>query len=93
MTMALKWVNKNIKNFGGDPNNVTVFGQSAGGAATDYLSLSPHSQNLFHKLVPMSGTALCSFAVNDAAHIREISFNYALQHGFIPPKHGKILIF
>uniref|UniRef100_A0A1I7SK64 Carboxylic ester hydrolase n=1 Tax=Bursaphelenchus xylophilus TaxID=6326 RepID=A0A1I7SK64_BURXY len=86
MTLALKWVNQNIREFGGDPNNVTVFGQSAGGASTDYLSLSPHSNKLFHKFAPMSGTSLCSFAMNDSAHIRDVSWNFALQQGFIPPK-------
>lgn len=39
--MALKWVQQNISNFGGDPNNVTIFGESSGGAAVHYLCLSP----------------------------------------------------
>lgn len=41
MVMALKWVQKNITNFMGDPNNVTIFGESAGGAAVHFLMLSP----------------------------------------------------
>ena len=41
MVMALKWVQKNIENFGGDPGNVTIFGESAGGAASHLLMLSP----------------------------------------------------
>lgn len=40
MVMVLKWVQKNIECFGGDPNNVTIFGESAGGAAVHYLVLS-----------------------------------------------------
>ncbi|UMM36123.1 hypothetical protein L5515_008427 [Caenorhabditis briggsae] len=57
-TLALKWVKKHIASFGGDPNNVTLFGQSAGGACVDLLTLSPHSRDLFQKIVPMSGSAL-----------------------------------
>lgn len=39
--MALLWVKNNIQNFGGDPDNVTIFGESAGGACVHYLALSP----------------------------------------------------
>lgn len=41
MVMALRWVQANIKQFSGDPKNVTIFGESAGGAAVHYLMLSP----------------------------------------------------
>lgn len=39
--LALKWVQDNIENFGGDRNNVTIFGPSSGAAAAHYLALSP----------------------------------------------------
>jgi carboxylesterase type B len=58
MVMALKWVQKNIVHFSGDSNNVTIFGESAGGAATHYLVLSPMAKGLFHRAIIQSGCAL-----------------------------------
>ena len=52
---ALKWVKENAKAFGGDPNNVTVFGESAGGGSVHMLLTSPESKGLFQKAAIMSG--------------------------------------
>lgn len=62
---ALKWIQKNIKQFGGDPNNVTIFGSSAGGASVQYLMLSPLAKNLFHKAIAHSGSSLLPWAQYD----------------------------
>lgn len=52
---ALEWVQGNIEAFGGDPNNVTVFGQSGGGAKVLALMSSPYASGLFHKGIVQSG--------------------------------------
>ncbi|GMR57063.1 hypothetical protein PMAYCL1PPCAC_27258 [Pristionchus mayeri] len=59
---ALKWVQENICYFGGDKNNVTLFGQCSGGVCADLLWLSPYSRGLFHRLIPMSGNANSAWA-------------------------------
>ncbi len=54
MVAALKWVNRNIAAFGGDPNNVTIFGESAGGTAVCLLMVVPQAQGLFQKVISES---------------------------------------
>ncbi len=57
MVAALKWVNKNIANFGGDPGNVTIMGQSGGGAKVCTLVSMPETKDLIHKGVALSGNS------------------------------------
>ncbi len=56
LVLALRWVRDNIENFGGDPDNVTIFGQSGGGMKCTALMQIPEADGLFHKAVIMSGT-------------------------------------
>lgn len=56
MQVALEWVKNNIENFGGDPNNVMIFGQSGGGAKVNTLMAMPSAKGLFHKAVNQSGS-------------------------------------
>jgi para-nitrobenzyl esterase len=55
---ALQWVHRNAAAFGGDPDNVTLFGESYGGLATSAHLISPGSQGLFHRAIIQSGFAL-----------------------------------
>ena len=55
---SLKWIKQNIAQFGGDPKNVTIFGQSAGAGSVRTLCESPLARGLFHKAIIMSGGGL-----------------------------------
>ena len=55
---ALEWVRDNISKFGGDPTNVTIFGESGGGGKVGTLMCMPQAKGLFHKAIIMSGTIL-----------------------------------
>ncbi|MCK3685725.1 carboxylesterase family protein [Maribellus sp. YY47] len=57
MVAALEWVNENIANFGGDPGNVAIMGQSGGGAKVCVLSAMPKAAGLIHRAVPLSGSS------------------------------------
>ncbi|MFX1479091.1 MAG: carboxylesterase/lipase family protein [Promethearchaeota archaeon] len=57
MVAGLEWVKENISKFGGDPSNVTIFGESAGGMAVSSLLATPSAKGLFHRAIPESGAA------------------------------------
>lgn len=70
---ALEWVKANISAFGGDPTNVTVFGESGGGAKVSVLLALPSAQGLFHRAIIQSGPTLSVSTAEEAArHAREV---------------------
>ena len=75
---ALKWIKGNINSFGGDPDNVTIFGESAGGHNVYALLASPLSDGLFHKAISQSGYT-SSHSITDA--INEDASNSLIERG------------
>jgi para-nitrobenzyl esterase len=71
MVAALEWTKKNIKNFGGDPDNVTIFGESAGSFAVSTLIASPLAKGLFQKGIGESGGAFSDVLTLDPLATRE----------------------
>lgn len=67
---ALKWIQNNIIDFGGDPKMVTLAGQSGGAAAVHHLALSPSTEGLFDKYITHSGSAVAPWAIHPPFFMR-----------------------
>ncbi|XP_076058871.1 juvenile hormone esterase-like [Oratosquilla oratoria] len=84
-TLALRWIQKNIKHFGGNPDKVTIFGESAGGSSVMYQMLIPEAKGLFSGGIMQSGSALHKWAIADthATTARQIgqTVNCSLDEG------------
>ncbi|CAG9760122.1 unnamed protein product [Ceutorhynchus assimilis] len=89
--LALKWTKRNIRKFGGDPDKVTIAGESAGAAAVGYLLMSKQSKNLFSQALMQSGSPLCPWALNQNA--RKVAFDLGLSLGINTNSSAALLHF
>jgi para-nitrobenzyl esterase len=78
---ALNWVHRNIAAFGGDPDNVTLMGESAGGMSVHILVTTPLARGLFHKAVVMSGGNGIAMGGADLASVEKVGVEFAATQG------------
>lgn len=89
IVLALQWVKDNIANFGGDPGNVTIFGQSGGGGKVSILMAMPSAKGLFHKAIVESGSMLRVTPANTAtAGAQKILDHFGIKAGQVDKIQG-----
>jgi para-nitrobenzyl esterase len=84
LIQALSWVNANIKAFGGNPENVTIAGESAGGQNVISLIASPLAKNLFHQAVSQSGVVRSSTPTRGEEHVNSVITKLLVKDGSAP---------
>jgi para-nitrobenzyl esterase len=84
---ALEWVRDNIARFGGDPANVTIMGQSGGGAKVCALTAMPSAKGLFHKAVVLSGASL---KMGERDYAEKLGSSVLKEAGLTPADLGKL---
>jgi len=71
LVATLQWIKDNIENFGGDPDRVTIFGQSGGAGKTNTVMAMPSAEGLFHRSIAQSGSAFRGVTADDASEAAE----------------------
>lgn len=89
--LALKWIKVNVKAFGGDPNSITLFGESCGGASVHMHMMSPRSKGLFHRGISESGTALALWNFGQRDKAINVSKEFALSFGCSSTNSRKLI--
>lgn len=84
LIQALTWVKANIKTFGGDPENVTIAGESAGGQNVISLINSPLAKNLFHRAISQSAVIRPTPSAQGAAHVDGLLRKFLVKDGRVP---------
>jgi len=87
MVAALEWVKENIANFGGDPGNVTIIGQSGGGSKVCTLLSMPKAEGLIHRAVALSGSTI---QANDQESTRKVGEYILKEAGLTPSELDKL---
>jgi len=87
LVAAFEWVRDNIAGFGGDPGNVTIMGQSGGGAKVTTLTAMPSAKGLFHKAVVLSGAGIKS---GDKEYSEKLGAYVLKEADLMPGQHSKL---
>ena len=89
--LAIKWVHDNIQDFGGDPNRITIFGESAGAASVTYQAIYPGNVGLIQRVVSESGSFAGPWAIIDRNDAMAITSQFAAMAGCLQNNTNTII--